>query len=160
MPQGFEKRSDGGAPVFNDQHAGDLIRGSSGVFTPVPDMKLSRVTDGAGFFAAVYRPEPDPMLRTRPQVQLGPRYRIAWALPTSAGKSTLYQDVYPYAKPYAVTYMRPGQTFYGGMTTQGGWFVGGVELKPAWVRGAETLIRPASVSVSLPPGPATVSVTV
>jgi len=94
---------------------------------------FSRVTDGAGFFAAVYRPEPDPMLRTRPQVQLGPRYRIAWALPTSAGKSTLYQDVYPYAKPYAVTYMRPGQTFYGGMTTQGGWFVGGVELKQALV---------------------------
>ena len=108
---------------------------------------FSRVTDGAGFFAAVYRPEPDPMLRTRPQVQLGPRYRIAWALPTSAGKSTLYQDVYPYAKPYAVTYMRPGQTFYGGMTTRGGWFVGGMELKQALVA-AGLPVSPSSSSSS------------
>ena len=93
---------------------------------------FSRVTDGAGFFPAVYRTQPDPMLRTRPEVKLGPRYRIAWTLPTPTGKSILYQDVYPYAKPYAVTYMRPGQTFSGG-TTHGGWSVGGTELKQALV---------------------------
>lgn len=92
---------------------------------------FSEVAAGAGFFAAVYRPQPDPMLRSHPQVTLGPRFRIAWTLPTPAGTSTLYQDVYPYAKPYAVTYMRPGQTFYNGMTTHGGWYVGGAGLKQA-----------------------------
>jgi hypothetical protein len=94
---------------------------------------FSEVTAGAGFFAAVYRPQPDPMLRRRPQVELGPRYRIAWTLPTPTGRASLYQDVYPYAKPYAVTYMRPGQTFYGGMTTHGGWYVGGAGLKQSLV---------------------------
>jgi hypothetical protein len=94
---------------------------------------FSTLTETAGFFAAVYRPEPDPMLRVRPKSNLGPRYRIAWTLPTPAGKSTLFQDVYPYAKPYALTYMRPGQTFYDGMTTNGGWYVGAAALKQALV---------------------------
>ena len=94
---------------------------------------FSTLTQTAGFFSAVYRPEPDPMLRVRPKGKLGPRYKIAWTLPTPMGKSTLNQDVYPYAKPYAVTYMRPGQTFYGGMTTNGGWFVGAYALKQALV---------------------------
>jgi hypothetical protein len=100
----------------------------SGATTP-----FSTLTQTAGFFSAVYEPQPDPMLRVRPKGDLGPRYRIAWVLPTPMGKSTLRQDVYPYAKPYAVTYMRPGQTFYGGSKTNGGWFVGGYALKQALV---------------------------
>ncbi len=103
---------------------------------------FGRLTEAAGFFPAVYIRQPDPMLRVRPKGILGPRYRIAWTLPTPAGKSTLYQDVYPYAEPYAVTYMRPGQAFYGGMTTNGGWYVGTTSLKQALV--AAGLPRQAS----------------
>jgi hypothetical protein len=92
---------------------------------------FGRLTESAGFFAAVFRPSPDPMLRTRPEGDLGPRYRITWVLLTPAGKSTLHQDAYPYAKPHALTYMSSGQTFYNGMTTNGGWYVGGPELRHA-----------------------------
>jgi hypothetical protein len=94
---------------------------------------FGRLTQAAGFFAAVYRPQPDPMLRNRPKGDLGPRFSIAWVLPTPTGKSILHQDAYPYAKPYPLTYMKPGQTFYNGMTTNGGWFVSGPELKQALV---------------------------
>ncbi len=94
---------------------------------------FSRLTESAGFFPAVYKTQPDPMLRARPKGNLGPHYRIAWTLPTPTGKSTIYQDVYPYAKPYTVSYMRPGQTFGGGMTTTGGWFVGATSLRQALV---------------------------
>ena len=94
---------------------------------------FGRLTEAAGFFPAVYKTQPNPMLRVRPKSILGQRYRIAWTLPTPVGKSTLYQDVYPYAKPYAVTYMRPGQAFYGGMRTNGGWYVGTTSLKQALV---------------------------
>ena len=94
---------------------------------------FSRLTESAGFFPAVYKTQPNPMLRVRPKGNLGPRYRIAWTLPTPTGKSTIYQDVYPYAKPYTVSYMRPGQTFGGGMTTTGGWYIGATSLKQALV---------------------------
>jgi hypothetical protein len=94
---------------------------------------FGRLTGAAGFFAAVFRPSPDPMLRTRPEGDLGPRYRITWVLPTPAGKSTLHQDAYPYAKPHPLTYMSRGQTFYNGMTTNGGWYVSGPELRHAMV---------------------------
>jgi hypothetical protein len=90
---------------------------------------FGRLTEAAGFFQAVYRPAPDPMLRTRPKGELGPRYTVDWVLPTPTGKSILRQDLYPYAKPYPLSYMKRGQTFYGGMTTNGGWFVSGPELK-------------------------------
>jgi hypothetical protein len=94
---------------------------------------FGRLTQAAGFFGAVYRPQPDPMLRTRPKGDLGPRYTIDWVLPTPTGKSILHQDAYPYATPYPLTYMKRGQTFYDGMTTNGGWFVSGPELKQALV---------------------------
>jgi hypothetical protein len=94
---------------------------------------FGQLTEAAGFFPAVFRPSPDPMLRRQPKGVLGPRYTITWVLPTPAGKSTLHQDVYPYAKPHPLTYMARGQTFYDGMTTNGGWYVGGAELKQALV---------------------------
>ena len=92
---------------------------------------FGRLTEAAGFFPAVFRREPDPMLRTRPSGDLGPRYTIVWVLPTPTGRSRLRQDVYPYAKPYPVTYTRPGQPFYNGMRTHGGWYEGYLELKRA-----------------------------
>jgi hypothetical protein len=119
-----------------------------------------RLTEATGFYPATFRPSPDPMLRTQPEDDLGPRYTITWVLPTPTG-NTLHQDVYPYAKPYPLTYMPRGQKFNGGMTTNGGWYVGGAELKRALARAGFPAQPPsrggASLRVQPPPaasGPA------
>jgi len=83
-----------------------------------------RFVEAAGFFEAAYGPR---LPKTQPDGDLGPRYTITWKVPSS---NRLYQDVYPYAQPYPVTYMSPEQTIYGSMV-KGGWFVGGVKLKKA-----------------------------
>jgi len=83
-----------------------------------------RFVEAAGFFEAAYGPR---LPKTQPEGDLGPRYTITWKVPSS---NRLYQDVYPYAEPYPVTYMSPEQTIYGSKV-KGGWFVGGVKLKKA-----------------------------
>jgi len=95
------------------------IAGSEGSAT-----RFWRFVEAAGFFEAAYGPR---LPKTRPEGDLGPRYTITWKVPSS---NRLYQDVYPYAQPYAVTYMSPEQTIYGSKV-KGGWFVGGVKLKKA-----------------------------
>ena len=83
-----------------------------------------RFVEAAGFFEAAYGPR---LPKTQPEGDLGPRYTITWKVPSS---NRLYQDVYPYAEPYPVTYMSPEQTIYGSKV-KGGWFVGGAKLKKA-----------------------------
>jgi hypothetical protein len=83
-----------------------------------------RFVEAAGFFEAAYGPR---LPQTQPGGDLGLRYTITWKVPSS---NKLYQDVYPYAQPYPVTYMPPEQKIYGSKV-KGGWFVGGVKLKKA-----------------------------
>jgi len=96
-----------------------MIAGSEGSAT-----RFWRFVEAAGFFEAAYGPR---LPKTRPEGDLGPRYTITWKVPSS---NRLYQDVYPYAQPYPVTYMSSEQTIYGSKV-KGGWFVGGVKLKKA-----------------------------
>jgi hypothetical protein len=76
----------------------------------------------AGFFPAVFGQQPDPMLPSRPKGDLGPRYTIEYNVPGPEGKDySISQDLYPYALPSAVTYMKAGQEIFD-MTTVGGWW--------------------------------------
>ena len=75
------------------------ISGAEGSATP-----FWRLVEAAGWFEAAWGPSRLP--KAPPQGELGPRYTITWAVPSS---SRLHQDVYPYAKPYPVTYMPSGQ---------------------------------------------------
>jgi hypothetical protein len=78
--------------------------------------------DAAGFFPAVFGQQPDPMLPGRPKGDLGPRYTIEYNVPGPEGKDySISQDLYPYAPPSAVTYMKAGQEIFD-MTTVGGWW--------------------------------------
>jgi hypothetical protein len=78
--------------------------------------------EAAGFFPAAFGQQPNPMLPGRPKGDLGPRYTITYNVPGGGGESwTLKQDLYPYALPSAVTYMKAGQEIFD-MTTQGGWW--------------------------------------
>jgi hypothetical protein len=94
---------------------------------------LGVFTERAGFFPAVFRQEPDPMLRSRPKGKLGPRYTIRYLVPGPYGeKFHITQDLYPYAAGGAVTYTKPGQPVFGS-TTHGGWFAAGAALKQTLV---------------------------
>jgi hypothetical protein len=77
---------------------------------------------------------PDPMKRTRPKGALGPRYSVTYTVLGPDGRNySLHQDVYPYASPRPLTYMKPDVPFFPGFTTHGGWFVGGPKLKRALI---------------------------
>ncbi|MDQ5821372.1 MAG: hypothetical protein M3540_08030, partial [Actinomycetota bacterium] len=98
-----------------------------------PGSPLGDLGQYAGFFPAVFGQSPDPMLARAPTGDLGPRYRIVWDVPGPEGMSTIRQDVYPYAKPTPVTFMKSGQVFWDGQRTRGGWYVGGADLHSSLV---------------------------
>jgi hypothetical protein len=97
-----------------------------------PGTPLGSLVELGGFFPQMFVRAPDPTTRTRPSGDLGPRYRVAYRVPGPNGISTVVQDVYPYAKT-PVTYMSPGQRFWGINHAYGGWFVAGPGLKAALV---------------------------
>ena len=92
------------------------------------------IIEKVGFFPAVFRQGPDPMRSKRPRGSLGPRYVMTYKLPGPNGvEDVLRQEVYPYAKPRPVSYMRPGQSFFLDQETHGGWFVSKPSLKRSLV---------------------------
>jgi hypothetical protein len=95
---------------------------------------LGDLTQQAGFFAATFGQEPDPMLASRPKGNLGPKYTITYTVPGPNNElDKLRQDVYPYAPGGPVTYMEPGQGFFGTERTRGGWFQAAPQLKETLV---------------------------
>ena len=75
-----------------------------------------RATTAQGVVMSV-RVEPN-----RPKGNLGPRYTIEYHVPGPEGDAfSIEQDLYPYAQPSAVTYMKPGQRIFD-MATVGGWW--------------------------------------
>lgn len=99
------------------------IGGNSEGQTSTP---LGALTMRGGFFEQVFGGDPfgesNSTRAHRPQGNLGPRYRIAYKMPGPGGGATLRQDFYPYATLAPLTYMKPGQRFWGGQRTLGGWF--------------------------------------
>ena len=91
---------------------------------------LMRLAESAGFFPAVFRTTPNPMLTKRPKGTLGPKYRITYTMPgPNNDVSKIRQDLYPYATPLPLSYVKPGQSFFDGQKTIGGWFVAKLALK-------------------------------
>jgi hypothetical protein len=99
---------------------------------------VTRVAENAGLPAALgRRPNssfvPDLMLRTRPRVDLGPRYTVTYVIPGLHGEvARVIQDLYPYAKlrpapsiapGQTVTYTAPEQHTFGTEKTRGGWYI-------------------------------------
>jgi hypothetical protein len=61
---------------------------------------------------------------------LGPRYVVTYVVPGPEGvEDVLRQYLYPYAAPGPVSYMPPGQKFFGWRETAGGWFVAPARYK-------------------------------
>jgi hypothetical protein len=93
------------------------ISGTETAGSPMMDL-----ADAAGFFPAAFGQQPDPMI-PRPKGDLGPKYEITYEVPTGNDSSSkIQQDLYPYAaRPYALTYTKPGQPIFD-MQTKGGWW--------------------------------------
>lgn len=91
--------------------------------------RLMQLAEDAGFFPAVFVTTPNPMLSTRPVGELGPGYTITYEMPGPTGGTQLRQDLYPFAQPSPVTYMKPGQRYFGTEKTVGGWYVASTALK-------------------------------
>lgn len=108
--------------------------------------KLGNLGESAGFFPAVFVRSPDPMTDKRPAGELGPRYRIVWTVPGPNGESKITQDAYPYAQPQPITYMKPGQVFWDGQHTRGGWYVGGAQLRTSLIAVGVPTSAPSSGS--------------
>jgi len=90
----------------------------------------------SGFFSQMFGQTPDPTLRTRPRGStLGPRYTVVYVVPGPNNiQSGVVQRVYPFAKPVALTYMKPGQPFWEDKRTYGGWFRASLALKRILIR--------------------------
>jgi hypothetical protein len=78
--------------------------------------------EAAGFFAAAFEQTPTTVMSTPPTKSLGPKYAVEYTVPgPDGGSQKIKQDLYPYAKPYGVTYMSSGQPIFD-FETHGGWF--------------------------------------
>jgi hypothetical protein len=95
---------------------------------------LGRLTESTGFFPTSFQTSPDPRLAGKPSGKLGPKFTIRYLVPgPNNERFRITQDLYPYAKGGAVTYMKPGQSIFDSHTI-GGWYRGGSELKQTLVR--------------------------
>ena len=101
----------------------------------LPGTALGTLTTASGFFPQVFGQTPDPTLRQRPAGTLGPRYVATYLVPGPNGSaSRLVQHLYPYAKPVALSYTKPGQYVWEGQLTHGGWFRATPALKRTLMR--------------------------
>jgi len=97
--------------------------------------QLGNLAMRSGFFAQMFGQTPDPTLRVRPKGTLGPRYTVVYVVPgPDSIQSRVVQRVYPFAKPVALTYMKPGQPFWQTDHTYGGWFKASLALKRIMIR--------------------------
>jgi hypothetical protein len=145
MPATGYAKGPSGASINGPGTGSGLKIGGDGESGGTP---LGGLTQDAGFFPAVWGQQPDPMLKDPPKGTLGPKYTITYTVPGPAIEpSKLKQDVYPYAQPYPVTYMKAGQTFWGSNKTHGGWFVSTAALKTSLISAGLPRVAP-SVSSS------------
>jgi hypothetical protein len=101
----------------------------------MPGNPLGTLTTAGGFFAQMFGQVPDLTLKARPKGTLGPRYTVVYVVPGPNNiESRVVQFAYPYAKPVALTYMKPGQLFWDGRKAHGGWFRANASLRKVLVQ--------------------------
>jgi hypothetical protein len=106
---------------------------------------MMNFAEAAGFFPGAFGQQPSPLLPSRPKGDLGPKYAIEYTVPGPNNDTfRIEQDLWPYAQPYAVTYMAPGQDIFD-MQTKGGWFTDS-SLKDILVAAGLPKTAPAATS--------------
>jgi hypothetical protein len=110
----------------------------------------------SGFFPELFDTSPDPTLTERPNGPLGPKFRATYEFPNpeTGEVARVVQDMYPYAKPYPVTYIPSGREIWKGQRAHGGWYLSPPELKAMLVkaglpRSAHVVRKSSGSSMSL-----------
>jgi hypothetical protein len=99
-----------------------------------PGTALGTLATASGFFPQMFGQSPDPTLASRPSGTRGPRYTVVYVVPGPDIRSRVVQYIYPYAKPVILTYMKPGQRFWGDSRSHGGWYRASPALKRMLIR--------------------------
>jgi hypothetical protein len=108
-----------------------------------PGTALGTLAAASGYFPQMFGQSPDPTLASRPKATLGPRYRAVYLVPgPNDVRSRVVQLIYPYAKPVALTFMKPGQRFWDGRRAHGGWYRASARLKAVLVRAGLPVTQP------------------
>jgi hypothetical protein len=108
-----------------------------------PGTALGTLAAASGYFPQMFGQSPDPTRASRPKTTLGPRYRAVYLVPgPNDVQSRVVQLIYPYAKPVALTFMKPGQRFWDGRRAHGGWYRASARLKAVLVRAGLPATRP------------------
>jgi hypothetical protein len=106
---------------------------SDGGGDPTSGSPLGDLAEFSGIYPEVFGQEPNPLLPEQPKGTLGPKYTAEYTIPGPNGENwTIRQDLYPYAKPDPVTYMKPGQPVFDS-STRGGWYQAPHDLKTTLV---------------------------
>ena len=101
----------------------------------MPGTALGTLATASGFFPQMFGQTPDPTLASRPSGTFGSRYKVVYVVPGPNNiQSRVVQYIYPYAKLFPLTYMKPGQRFWDGERTNGGWYRASPALKKMLVR--------------------------
>jgi hypothetical protein len=109
-----------------------------------PGTALGTLATASGFFPQMFGQTPDPTLAARPKGTLGSRYKVVYVVPGPNNiQSRVVQYIYPYAKPFVLTYMKPGQAFWGVERAHGGWYRASPALKRMLVRSGLSAKAPA-----------------
>jgi hypothetical protein len=109
-----------------------------------PGTSLGTLANASGYFAQMFGQSPDPTLASRPSGTLGLRYTAVYVVPGPNDiQSRVVQYIYPYAKPVALTYLKPGQRFWDGRKAHGGWYRASPALKRVLVRAGLPVKAPA-----------------
>ena len=115
------------------------------------DPQLEKLAESSGFYLGVWGGRvrgAGRVLADPPAGNLGPRYTITYTMmPVHAKTDEIVQYVYPYAEPRPVTFMPPGQTYWGKNSTVGAWYQAAhVDLKQMLV----SLGLPAAAPTTAP----------
>jgi hypothetical protein len=94
---------------------------------------FGQLVEEGGFFPQTFGGSPDPLKRNRPAGELGARYDVSYVVPGPT-TDTLRQQLYPYASGGPLTYMEPGQKFWGDQRTHGGWLRTAADFKAMLVQ--------------------------
>jgi hypothetical protein len=108
--------------------------------TPIGDFAME-----SGFFPELFDTSPDPTLVERPDGPLGPKFEASYLFPNpeTGELARVVQDVYPYAKPYPVTYVPAGRELWKGEDAHGGWYLARTDLKTVLVKAGLPRTAPA-----------------
>lgn len=100
-----------------------------------PATYLGTLANASGFFPQMFGQSPDPTLAARPSGTLGVRYKVVYLVPGPNDiQSHVVQFLYPYARPVALSYMKPGQRFWDGKKSHGGWYRASARLKKMLIK--------------------------